>query len=76
MKRIFINLNLLAAFVFCGWAMAADHTMPSVSADEALNRLKAGNERFANSKESTSKPVAARGNRAVAASVCHHRGLL
>ena len=60
MKRIFINLNLLAAFVFCGWAMAADHTMPSVSADEALNRLKAGNERFANSKESASKPVAAR----------------
>ena len=42
------------------WAMAADSTVPSVSADEALNRLKAGNERFANSKVSAGKPVAAR----------------
>ena len=40
--------------------MAADSTVPSVSADEALNRLKAGNERFANSKVSTGKPVATR----------------
>jgi carbonic anhydrase len=40
--------------------MAADSIVPSVSADEALNRLKAGNERFANSKVSAGKPVAAR----------------
>jgi carbonic anhydrase len=40
--------------------MAADSTVPSVSADEALNRLKAGNERFANNKVSAGKPVAAR----------------
>jgi carbonic anhydrase len=31
-----------------------------VTADEALTRLKAGNERFAQSKESSSKPTAAR----------------
>jgi carbonic anhydrase len=44
----------------CGWAMAADPTTPSVGPDEALSRLKAGNERFAQSKVSTGKPVAAR----------------
>jgi carbonic anhydrase len=43
-----------------GWAMAADPTTPSVGPDEALSRLKAGNERFAQSKVSTGKPVAAR----------------
>ena len=41
-------------------ALAADPTTPSVTADDALNRLKTGNERFANSKESSGKPVAAR----------------
>ena len=41
-------------------AIAADPTTAVVTPDEALNRLKAGNERFASSKESTSKPVAAR----------------
>ena len=51
---------LIAAMTISSWAMAADSTVPSVSADEALNRLKAGNERFANSKVSAGKPVAAR----------------
>ena len=42
-------------------AIAADSTTsPSVTLDEALSRLKAGNERFAQSKVSTGKPVAAR----------------
>ena len=35
-------------------------TTPSVGPDEALARLKAGNKRFAKSKVSTGKPVAAR----------------
>ena len=43
-----------------GWALAADPTTPSVPADEAVSRLKTGNERFANSKVSEGKPVAAR----------------
>jgi carbonic anhydrase len=51
---------LIAAMTISSWAMAADSTVPSVSADEALNRLKAGNERFANNKVSAGKPVAAR----------------
>jgi carbonic anhydrase len=51
---------LIAAMTISSWAMAADSTVPSVSADEAVNRLKAGNERFANSKVSAVKPVAAR----------------
>ena len=42
------------------WAFAADPTAPSVPPDEALNRLKVGNERFVSSKESSGKPVAAR----------------
>jgi carbonic anhydrase len=42
------------------WALAADPATPSVPADEALSRLKAGNERFASSKVSAGKPVAAR----------------
>ena len=42
------------------WAIAADHTTPSVTADDALGRLKTGNERFATSKVSAGKPVAAR----------------
>jgi len=39
---------------------AADPTIAPVPPDEALARLKAGNERFVSSKESASKPVAAR----------------
>ena len=60
MKTSTRKLALTAAIAMSSWAMAADSTVPAVSADEALNRLKAGNERFANSKVSTGKPVATR----------------
>ena len=60
MKTYPRNLTLMAAIALCGWAMAADPTAQSVGPDEALSRLKAGNERFAQSKVSTGKPVAAR----------------
>jgi carbonic anhydrase len=60
MKRHHCNLILMAAIALCGWAMAADPANPSVGPDEALSRLKAGNARFAQSKVSTGKPVAAR----------------
>jgi carbonic anhydrase len=53
-------LVLIAALAMSGWALAADPTTPSVPADEALKMLKAGNERFANSKVSAGKPVAER----------------
>ena len=53
-------LIFAAIVAMSGWALAADHATPSVPAEEALTRLKAGNERFANSKVSTGKPVAAR----------------
>ena len=43
-----------------GWAIAAEHKTPSVPADEALSRLKTGNERFIHNNVSTGKPVAAR----------------
>ena len=54
------SLTLMAAIALSGWALAADHTTPSVAPDEALSRLKTGNERFAKSKVSAGKPVAAR----------------
>jgi carbonic anhydrase len=54
------KLTLMAAIALSGWAIAADPTTPSVGPDEALSRLKAGNERFATSKVSAGKPVAAR----------------
>ena len=60
MKLSPCNLTLMVAIAFIGWAMAADPTTQSVAPDEALSRLKAGNERFAQSKVSTGKPVAAR----------------
>jgi len=41
-------------------ASAAGPTAPVVAPDEALGRLKAGNERFVSNQDSTSKPVAAR----------------
>lgn len=53
-------LILVAIAAVSGFAMAADPPVTSVSADDALGRLKSGNERFAQSKVSTSKPVAAR----------------
>ena len=54
------NLTLILAVVLTSWAIAADPPATSVSADDALARLKAGNERFASSKVSSGKPVAAR----------------
>ena len=54
------NLTLTLAVVLTSWAIAADPPATSVSADDALARLKTGNERFTNSKESAAKPVAAR----------------
>lgn len=60
MKRITRKLALIAAVLMCSWVMAADPTTPSITPDDALSRLKAGNERFARAKVSTSKPTAAR----------------
>jgi carbonic anhydrase len=60
MKLHRFNLTLILAIALTGWAMAADPSRPAVGADDALARLKAGNERFANSKISAGQPVAAR----------------
>jgi carbonic anhydrase len=60
MKLHRFTLTLVLAIALTGWAMAADPSRPSVGADDALARLKAGNERFANSKISAGQPVAAR----------------
>jgi len=60
MKLHRCNLTLVLAIALTGWATAADPTASSVTPDDALARLKAGNERFANSKISAGKPVAAR----------------
>jgi len=54
------NLTLIFALALTGWAIAAEPSAPSVGADDALARLKAGNQRFASSKVSAGKPVAAR----------------
>lgn len=51
----FVSLFSVAAFL-----LAADHPAPSVSADDALAKLKEGNARYVNSKVSTGKPTAAR----------------
>jgi hypothetical protein len=50
----------MAAMSMSSWAVAAEPTTPSGAPDDALSRLKADNERFTNSNESASKPVAAR----------------
>jgi carbonic anhydrase len=60
MKLHRFNLTLILAVALTGWAVAADPSKPAVGADDALARLKAGNERFAQSKVSEGKPVAAR----------------
>jgi carbonic anhydrase len=60
MKLHRCNLTLILAVALTGWAIAADPSRPAVGADAALARLKAGNERFANSKISAGQPVAAR----------------
>lgn len=53
-------LSLITAIALRGGAMAADPATQSVAPDEALARLKPDNERFAQSKVSEGKPVAAR----------------
>jgi carbonic anhydrase len=60
MKLNLRNLIFMVVVAATGLVIAADPKTPSVTPDEALNRLKAGNDRFATSKESTGKPVAAR----------------
>ena len=60
MKRTIFALALTSLLATSRSAPAADPASPDVAPDEALSRLKAGNERFASSKESASKPVAAR----------------
>ena len=50
----------MVTIALSSWAIAADPTTVSVAPDEALSRLKAGNVRFAKSKVSAGKPVAAR----------------
>jgi carbonic anhydrase len=60
MRRTNRTLTLMAAVTMSSWAFAADPAVPTITPDEALHRLQAGNERFANSKVSEGKPVAAR----------------
>jgi carbonic anhydrase len=51
---------VLFAMVISSCAIAADPATPPVKPDEALARLKTGNDRFATSKVSDGKPVAVR----------------
>lgn len=60
MKPSIPKLAFIAAIAITSGTFAADPATPSVPPDEALNRLKTGNERFVTSKDSASKPVAAR----------------
>jgi carbonic anhydrase len=60
MKRFTRKLAVIAVLSLSNWTFASDPAAPSVPPDEALARLKAGNERFVASRESASKPVAAR----------------
>ena len=60
MKLHRCNLTLIVAIALTHWAMAADPSKPAVGADDALTRLKTGNERFASSKVSVGKPTATR----------------
>jgi carbonic anhydrase len=53
-------LTLIVTLALTSWTIAADPAIPAVGADDALARLKAGNERFATSKQSASKPTEAR----------------
>jgi carbonic anhydrase len=50
-----LSLISVAAFVF-----AADHPVASVDAETALGKLKEGNARFVSSKDSSTKPTAAK----------------
>src|SRR5260370_8441657 len=58
-----ITFNVLASITcssIVALVLAADHPAASVSADNALAKLKEGNLRFATSEVSQSKPTAAR----------------
>src|SRR5947207_12080427 len=60
MKLTTRSLALTAALALTGWALADDHAIPSVKPDEALSRLKEGNERFAKNNVTAEKPIASR----------------
>jgi carbonic anhydrase len=60
MKRTTHKLVLIAVLALTKSTFASDPGVPTVSPDDGLNRLKAGNDRFVTSKESAGKPVAAR----------------
>jgi carbonic anhydrase len=60
MKLQLRHLGLAAALAVTSWSLAAEPETSPVAPDEALSRLKSGNERFASSKMSPEKPVAAR----------------
>jgi carbonic anhydrase len=60
MKSFIRKMPLIAVLSIIHASFASDPHIPSVPPDEALGRLKTGNERFVNNKESASKPVAAR----------------
>ena len=51
-------LTTAAVLVIAATSFTADHEKPSVSAEAALEKLKAGNARFAEAKTSAPKPVA------------------
>jgi carbonic anhydrase len=54
------KLILIAILALTNSTLASDPAAPTVSPDDAIARLKSGNERFVSSKESASKPVAIR----------------
>jgi carbonic anhydrase len=60
MKQTTHKLVWIAILAFANSTFASDPAAPTVSPDDALSRLKAGNERFVTTKESSGKPVAAR----------------
>lgn len=57
--RLPITISLLAILSVGAGLLAADHAKP-LSPDEALAKLRAGNQRFASSKVTDGKPVAAK----------------
>jgi len=60
MKVGYRRIACLLGLIVLASAAAADHATPSVTPDEALARLKAGNLRFAKSSASAGKPTASR----------------
>lgn len=56
----FRNFALIAILALSGEVIAGDPTTPSVAPAEALSRLKAGNERFAQGEVSSGRSVVAR----------------